>query len=498
MDQEEFEIFFESIPSDGESIVSDVGGEEGDDDCEEMIDKILNPILNIQEVALDFYEIEEEIEQVQYNGIERENEEEMTTTEHVWRNWKHTNECAGTEDEKQQTMNRGEIEMIRSGEMVEAEYRRESEEYITERVDKDQEKQDNSGDEASADEDFISEEDISLDELRKTLPFDMKNTCDRKGFPKDFSADKSMQRGDSEWRMTLKGLTALKWKDSKGILFASNFHNTEEVTKVQRKTKDGSRVEITCLMMVKDYNENMDYVDKSDQLKSYYEIDRKRKRWWLRIFWHFIDLTIVNAFILFRIQSEGKSITLKDFRTSVARGLIGILKRQKTRKKSEDLSESAHLPLRDKSRRCGNCSTKESPHRNEEADLDNPYESSSDDFVPSTDEENLYSSESENLIDDENYYSREDKNMVEISDETPKRDVLCAMINEPTQSETEIINQVEIQPKIKLKRFPQNPKISRRLIRNPKNWKRVKAATDRQRGKKYLSQRGYEVPEKRI
>ncbi|KAJ8929756.1 hypothetical protein NQ314_017527 [Rhamnusium bicolor] len=160
---------------------------------------------------------------------------------------------------------------------------------------------------------------------------------DRKGFPKDFSADKSMQRGDSEWRMNLKGLTALKWKDSKGIFLASNFHNPEEVTNVQRKTKDGSRVEITCPMMVKDYNENMGYVDKSDQIKSYYEIDRKSKRWWLRIFWHFIDLTIVNAFILFRIQSEGKSITLKDFRTSVARGLIGILKRQKRGRKSEDL-----------------------------------------------------------------------------------------------------------------------------------------------------------------
>ncbi|KAJ8965636.1 hypothetical protein NQ314_003986 [Rhamnusium bicolor] len=313
--------------------------------------------------------------------------------------------------------------------MGEAEYRRESEEYITERVDNDQEKHYNSGDEASADEDSISEEDISLDEIRKTVPFDMKNiwwvnknqtakiepftkshtgsknipadaatpydffSClfppelishiteqtklyaqqkfkdenkykrvtdaeikiflainiymgikkmpsirdywssndeiriyacgtisnDLKGFPKDLSADKSMQRGDSEWRMTLKDLTALKWKDSKGIFLASNFHNPEEVIKVQRKTKDGSR-------------------------------------------------------------SEGKSITLKDFRTSVAKGLIGILKRQKRGRKSEDLvspsrnfkkmipleirqSESAHLSLRDKSRRCGNCSTKESSHR---------------------------------------------------------------------------------------------------------------------------------------
>ncbi|KAJ8926259.1 hypothetical protein NQ314_021380 [Rhamnusium bicolor] len=73
-------------------------------------------------------------------------------------------------------------------------------------------------------------------------------------------------------------------------------------------------------------------------------------------------------------------------------------------------------------------------------DEDNPYESSSDDFVPSTDEENLYSTESENLIDDENYYSREDKNMVEISDETSKRDVLSAMIDETTQKNHVIEN----------------------------------------------------------
>lgn len=41
------------------------------------------------------------------------------------------------------------------------------------------------------------------------------------------------------------------------------------------------------------------------------------------LFFHFLDLAVHNAFILFSVNNEDKQITLKDFRLSVAIALIG-------------------------------------------------------------------------------------------------------------------------------------------------------------------------------
>ena len=66
----------------------------------------------------------------------------------------------------------------------------------------------------------------------------------------------------------------------------------------------------------------MGCVDKADMLKSYYEINRKSKKWWQRIFWHFVDITLVNSFIIYLQLFLEKNMKLKDFRLSVVDSLI--------------------------------------------------------------------------------------------------------------------------------------------------------------------------------
>ena len=126
-----------------------------------------------------------------------------------------------------------------------------------------------------------------------------------KGIPDNFKNDTAMKRGDADWRMNDNGIVSIKWMDKKGIYFLSNFS-------VQRKMKDGTCETISCPDLVKNYNQNMGHVDNAGMLKSLYEIDRKSKRWWLRIFWHFIDVTVINSFILFRKISDGRSLELKE------------------------------------------------------------------------------------------------------------------------------------------------------------------------------------------
>ena len=42
----------------------------------------------------------------------------------------------------------------------------------------------------------------------------------------------------------------------------------------------------------------MNFVDKFDQMKTTYEIDRKSHKWWHKIFFYFLDAATVNAFII--------------------------------------------------------------------------------------------------------------------------------------------------------------------------------------------------------
>nr|CAH7764664.1 unnamed protein product [Callosobruchus chinensis] len=203
----------------------------------------------------------------------------------------------------------------------------------------------------------------------------------RKDTPLDIKEDNSMERGQSDWRVSKDALVYLKWKDRKAVLFISNHHDPTNVESVFRKKKDGSLEEIPCPKLVKEYNANMGFVDKMDMLKSIYEVDRKSKKWWQRILWYFVDVSLVNSYILFKKRSQGKSLSLKIFRLSVVLGLIGAnpdLPRKGRKRDSNGqllsnykltvppeirFDKCAHMPVHGKPRRCAHCSTRNVPHK---------------------------------------------------------------------------------------------------------------------------------------
>ena len=125
---------------------------------------------------------------------------------------------------------------------------------------------------------------------------------DRKGLSKNEGKEKDMKMGDSEYRTSYEGIRCLKWVDKKPVQFLSNFHDPSALSEVERRQKDGSLKTIACPQMAKDYNGYMGCVDKSDQMKSFYEITRKSKKWWHRLLWHFIDVTLVKSFIISKVR----------------------------------------------------------------------------------------------------------------------------------------------------------------------------------------------------
>ena len=203
----------------------------------------------------------------------------------------------------------------------------------------------------------------------------------RSGLPtniNDKKSKKKMDIGEYEFMTTKTGLTWIKWMDKKPVYFLSNYHDASEVTTVNRRQKDGSLKCVSCPVISSDYNKHMGYVDYADRLISVYKIDRKSKKWWFRLFWHFLDLTISNVYILYRKKDIKPTLNLKKFRLNLVEQMVGHkIPTAKGRKRKSDTSEDFRYQkpqvslekrrnqaaLIDSAKRCAHCSTKKDQRR---------------------------------------------------------------------------------------------------------------------------------------
>lgn len=119
-------------------------------------------------------------------------------------------------------------------------------------------------------------------------------------------------------------ITVTKWLDNKPIHIASNFAGSHPQSVCKRWCKSTKTIiEIPRPFSVGIYNKNMGGVDLLDQLLALYPLRRRNKRWYIRIFMHFLDVAVINAWILFR-RTTNPNMTLLEFKASVGRALINM------------------------------------------------------------------------------------------------------------------------------------------------------------------------------
>ena len=108
-----------------------------------------------------------------------------------------------------------------------------------------------------------------------------------------------MKRGEHDW-FSSNHLSAIKWMDNKSVILLSNYFNPKETQQIERRVKGSKdKVKVTCLSAIQEYNQFMGGVDLSDQMKVTYEIDRRSKfRFYLRVFFDFLDIAAVNSKIV--------------------------------------------------------------------------------------------------------------------------------------------------------------------------------------------------------
>lgn len=204
----------------------------------------------------------------------------------------------------------------------------------------------------------------------------------RSGLP-EFLTNKNLKLKRGEFSFETKsGVAAVRWKDNKDVTLLSTFHNPKDVVFVTRKQKDGSKEIVFCPEVVRTYNNIMGGVDRFDQLRERYELGRKSRKWWHRLFYFFVDLAIINSFQLYKLQH--KQIKQLNFRLKLARQLIaGFSSRNKrgvkplfvVHKKPGHVgvpnevrlqSVGNHIPKPSETRRrCRLCSTKQKQKKNQ-------------------------------------------------------------------------------------------------------------------------------------
>ena len=81
---------------------------------------------------------------------------------------------------------------------------------------------------------------------------------------------------------------------------------------------------LPCLIVIADYNQYMGGVDFMDQHLSNYSLTtRHTLKWWKKVFWRLIDISIVNSWIIFHHNNPASDIkTHREFRLKLAEELV--------------------------------------------------------------------------------------------------------------------------------------------------------------------------------
>ena len=146
-----------------------------------------------------------------------------------------------------------------------------------------------------------------------------------------------------------------KWKDKRDILMLSTAHKHEMVRVKNRRGQETMKP-----AEIRDYNGSMGGVDRADQLMAYYCIPRKTIKWYKKVVFYLLDVSILNASILYNMNNVNNKMNLKTFRESIIRSWA----KQEEVKSPEQTSSDFHylqtIPTTCQKRkrvslRCKNC-----------------------------------------------------------------------------------------------------------------------------------------------
>lgn len=153
-------------------------------------------------------------------------------------------------------------------------------------------------------------------------------------------------------------ISAVSWFDNKVVTMVSTYVGSQPIVEKKRFFRSLKiKKMVPCPKAVDVYNSYMGGVDLLDSMLGYYRISLKSRKYYMKIFYHMIDLCVVNAWLLYRRVYPDTYIPLLDFKLLISEVLCEILKPSPRRKGRPLLPENRTESLYDiKRRRKGPCS----------------------------------------------------------------------------------------------------------------------------------------------
>uniref|UniRef100_A0A6P7FHC1 PiggyBac transposable element-derived protein 4-like n=1 Tax=Diabrotica virgifera virgifera TaxID=50390 RepID=A0A6P7FHC1_DIAVI len=164
-------------------------------------------------------------------------------------------------------------------------------------------------------------------------------------------------------------LSALAWKDKTvNLMLSSLYDNSVQDMTRRYKRADGRWIEETIQKptVICEYNKFMRGVDIVDYSTSD-AFSGKSSRWWRKVFFCLLDVTMNNAFILYRSEKNGTNYRSRNFRKKLVLQLIGDF-RSKAKRRIININNNVRLDgnfhaifLRKSNSDCKVCSDRTKP-----------------------------------------------------------------------------------------------------------------------------------------
>ncbi|XP_039290397.1 piggyBac transposable element-derived protein 3 [Nilaparvata lugens] len=155
-------------------------------------------------------------------------------------------------------------------------------------------------------------------------------------------------RGSSSQVTSNNDVTITRWLDNSLVHVVSSYAGKTPESETERfSRKEKRRVPIKRPFSVDLYNKHMGGVDLMDSLVALYRNDVRNKRWYMRIFYHMLNVTVVNGWILWKWNDHQK-MDLLEFKSRVASGLIytGLAELNRKKRGRPSLEEQTPAPVK--------------------------------------------------------------------------------------------------------------------------------------------------------
>lgn len=115
-------------------------------------------------------------------------------------------------------------------------------------------------------------------------------------------------------------LTVIKWRDKKDIHVLSTIHSKRMLPSMKEDRRTG--LPVMKPEAVLDYSKNMGSVDTADMMLSSVQSIRKTCKWYKKLFFHVVDMHLLNAFYTYKIVTDMSSAHVANFQLNLIRQII--------------------------------------------------------------------------------------------------------------------------------------------------------------------------------